>query len=141
MKDQDGEEPSAQRIERMGDELPGSAKRELKRAIGLPYPDRSRRRGIMGGAIRIVVKTKVMWELLRTDGNVKTRTLKTEICGRQILCSTKSLRRPPVSRKMRKRKKTGVTGQMEFKFQESGAGTRAFRQARFHDFMCTRTGK
>jgi hypothetical protein len=68
----------------MRDELPGSAKRELKRAIGLPYPDRSRRRGIMGGAIRIVVKTKVMWELLRTDGNVKTRTLKTEICGRQF---------------------------------------------------------
>jgi len=41
VKDQDGEEPSAQRIERMGDELPGSAKRELKCAIGLPYPDKS----------------------------------------------------------------------------------------------------
>jgi len=39
-----------------------------------------------------------------------------------------------VSRKMRKRKKTGRAGQLEFAFGETVEDARSFWQARFYDF-------
>jgi len=46
-----------------------------------------------------------------------------------------------VSRKMRKRKKTGRAGQLEFAFGETVEDARSFWQARFYDFNMYKTGK